>query len=50
MSVDHIDPWPDQIIKKDHGPGEGILMKKTHAIDVIVIVLMTAISQSLHCV
>lgn len=31
MSVDHIDPWPDQIIKKDHGPGEGILMKKTHA-------------------
>lgn len=31
MSVDHIDPWPDQIIKKDHGPGQGTLMKKTHA-------------------
>ena len=31
LSVDHIDPWPDQKIVKDHGPGEGILMKKTHA-------------------
>lgn len=31
MSVDHIDPWPEQEIKKDHGPNEGVLMKKTHA-------------------
>jgi glycosyltransferase involved in cell wall biosynthesis len=31
MSVDHIDPWPDQKIEKDHGPGKGVLMKKTHA-------------------
>ena len=31
MSVDHIDPWPDQQIEKDHGPNKGVLMKKTHA-------------------
>lgn len=33
LSVDHIDPWPDQVIEKDHGPGVGTVMKKnkTHA-------------------
>ncbi len=31
MSVDHIDPWPDQQIEKDHGPNEGVVMQKTHA-------------------
>ena len=31
ISVDHLDPWPDQIIEKDHGPNKGQLMKKTHA-------------------
>ncbi len=31
MSVDSVDPWPDQVIEKDHGPGKGVLMKKTHA-------------------
>ena len=31
LSVDHLDPWPDQMLEKDHGYDKGVLMKKTHA-------------------